>query len=239
MKKGEREMNKITLTIVAITLIWPVTAVANPIPIPRPASMPLEEMDIQIFPSGGTLHADFDGDFTFDYIPEDVTSMLFPVPPDAAGIGVWQAGVELPWDWSDQLYPTILPEIPLIPMIEWQGPFPIEGTVFTVQYNHDLIERPDEYIYFYALGTGKYFPTYDKTTTANFDIILPGGFDVGGVWLDYDAHAYEVVGSHLLITVESYFGPITKDLIVSIVPEPSMVSLLVLGVALLRRRRRA
>lgn len=192
-------------------------ASANPIPIPVPARMPLEEMYVEIQADGNDLHATFTGDFTFTYIPEDVNAMLFPVPADANNIGVWQDSNELPWAWSSELYPTILPEMPNIPMIEWRGPFPPNGVVLRVDYEHDLIERPNELIFFYALGTGKYFPTYDKTTTAYMDILLPESFTVAGVRLDKIPHEYNVVGSHLLITVESLFGPIVHDLIVSLV----------------------
>jgi parallel beta-helix repeat protein len=197
---------------------------ANPIPWPPPASMPLEDMHVEIKPDSNGLHALFTGDFTFDYIPEDVLSMLFPVPPDANNIRVWQDGVGLPWSWSGEEYPTILPEMPSIPMIVWLGPFPTTGAIFRVDYEHDLIKRPKEFIFFYALGTGKYFYTYEKTTIAYFDILLPPGFAVAGVWLDYTPHEYEVVDGHLYITVDSYFGPITNDLIVSLVQTPIYVA---------------
>ena len=188
---------------------------ANPIPIPPPASMPWEYMYVQIQPAGEELHAVFTGDFVFTHIPQDVQSMLFPVPPDACNIGAWMAAFPLAWAWSAEEYPTILPEIQTIPMIEWQGPFPLWGRVFRVDYEHDLIKRPTEFIFFYESGTGKYFATYDKTTTAYFDIELPVGYDVNGVWLDETPHEYQVVNRQLMITVESHFGPITNDLIVS------------------------
>jgi len=180
--------------------------------------MPLEDMYVEIQPCANGLHAVFTGDFTFEYIPEDVNSMLFPVPPDANNIRAWQDAIGLAWAWSGELYPTILPEMPNMPMIEWQGPFPLGGAVFTVDYEHDLIKRPTEFIFFYALGTGKYFPSYDKTTTAYFDILLPKCFEVAGVWLDESPHEYEIVDGHLMVTVESWFGPITNDLIVSLLP---------------------
>ena len=72
--------------------------------------------------------------------------MLFPVPPDATGIQVWQDHVELPWIWRDGLYPTVLPETTEIPMFESQGPFPINGAVFTVDHEHDLGQRPEEFV---------------------------------------------------------------------------------------------
>jgi len=209
-------MEKLVFTLIMI--LATVTSVsANPIPWPPPASMPQEDMYIQIQSNDG-LHAVFTGDFTFTHIPEDVNSMLFPVPPDANNIRVRQDGVELAWAWSSERYPTVLPEMPTVPMINWQGPFPAGGAVFRVDYEHKLFERSGEFIFFYALGTGKYFPTYEKTTTANFDILLPAGYTVKGVWLDEAKHDYVVVGSHLTVTVESYFGPITHDLIVSLVP---------------------
>jgi hypothetical protein len=204
------------VTLASSSTIKPLSA--NPIPFPLPASMPLENMHIRITPSADGLDAVFTGEFTFTHIPEDVSSMLFPVPSDANKIRVTADNVELPWTWSSEEYPTILPETPTIPMIEWQGPFPTGGAVFGVDYEHSLIKRPNEFIFFYAVGTGKYFPTYEKTTTAYFDILLPPGFEAAGVWLDDTPHEYEVIGQHLMITVQSLFGPITNDLIVSLVP---------------------
>jgi hypothetical protein len=207
-----------TLIFILAGLVLAIPCEANPIPVPPPASMPLEDMHIQIQAVDGQLHATFTGEFTFNYIPEDVQSMLFPLPPDADNIGVWQDGSPLAWAWTAELYPTILPEIPTIPMIGWPGPFPLGGAVFRVDYEHNLIKRPTEFIFFYASGTGKYFPTYDKTTTAYFDIELPVGYAVAGVWLDETPHQYQILDGHLMVTVESLFGPITNDLIVSLVP---------------------
>ena len=217
-------MRKRSLIAVLGVVMLSQATLANPIPSPLPASMPLEEMWIDIERTENALYATFAGDFTFNYIPTDVASMFFPVPVGASNVHVRQDGAALSWTWSsEEHYPTILPEMPTIPMIEWPGPFPESGAVFTVEYEHELIERPDEFIFFYALGTGKYFPTYEKTTTAYFDILLPGDFDVAGVWLDETAHEYEVVGGHLMVTVESQFGPIVKDLIVSLVPQPAII----------------
>ena len=203
------------------------TTLANPIPWPPPASMPLEEMKIQIQTMENGLHAQFSGDFTFDHIPDEVNSMLFPVPPDATNIQVYQNAIELSWTWSSENYATILPEIPTIPMIEWEGPFSIEGCIFTVKYEHKLIERPDEFVFFYALGTGRYSQTYDKITTAYFDITLPSAYKVNGVWLDDSPHDYSIFTlfnvTRLMINVQSSFGPIEKDLIVSLVPNLCLI----------------
>jgi len=205
-------------TVIFAILVTAAIVSANPLPVPPPANMPAEEMYVQIQPDGNGLHAVFTGLFTFVYIPKDVKSMLFPVPPDANNIRVWADSNELPWTPSEREYPTILPEMPNIPMIEWQGPFHPNGAVFRVDYEHDLIERPNSFLFFYALGTGKYFPSYEKTTTAHFDILLPDRYTVASVCLDETPHEYKVLGSHLVLTVKSYFGPIVNDLIVSLVP---------------------
>lgn len=206
-------------TCIAIALLLSAPAWANPIPWPPPASMPLEDMTVEIVQVGTKLHARFEGDFTFDYIPADVTAMLFPVPPDSSNIVVTQDGVPLEWTWSDELYPTVLPEFPTIPMIRWSGPFPERGVLLHVGYEHDLIQRPGEFIFFYANGTGKYFPTYEKTTTAYFDITYPLGHLVNGVHWDDWPYAYQVDGYHLGLTVQSQFGPIVHDVIVSLIPD--------------------
>ena len=113
-------------------------------------------------------------------------------------------------------------------MIEWKGPFPTEGCIFTVEYEHKLIERPDEFIFFYASGTGTYFSTYEKITTAYFDIKFPSTYKVGSVCLDNDPHDYQVLPmgniSQLTIVVQSEFGPITKDLIVSLVTKQQCIT---------------
>ena len=209
-------------TMVLAQIAW-----ANPIPWPPPASMPLEEMWVDIQATEDRLYATFAGDFTFDYIPSDVATMMFPVPVGASNIRVRQDhSTDLPWSWSDESYPTVFQECPSLPMVEWAGPFPENGAVFTVEYEHDLIWRwytfAPEAMFVYALGTGKYFDTYDKTTTAIFDISLPlfAGFVFGGVWLDHtplDPSAYELVGSELSMTLTSQFGPFTRDLVVSLV----------------------
>lgn len=210
----------------------PSAATANPIPFPVPASMPLEEMHIAI---GSNGHVSFQGLFTFDYIPATVSSMLFPMPPENVGnIHVYEDAVELPWTWSGASYPTVLPEYSSLSMIEWSGPFPTGGAIFGVDYEHELITRPNSWVFFYSLGTGKYFPTYDKITTANFDIILPVANSVKGIYLDnmpLDPSLYTLDGTQLSITLTSEYGPFTQDLMIELnrLPEPGVLWLLSIG----------
>ena len=85
------------ISCVVLILALAGAAQGNPIPIPRPASMPLEEMWIQVQPLGGGYHVDFTGDFTFNSIPSDVTSMRFPMPLGSSAQSVSMDSVPLPW----------------------------------------------------------------------------------------------------------------------------------------------
>jgi hypothetical protein len=222
--------------------VFSISLQANPIPVPTPASMPLEEMTVTI---DAARHVSFSGDFTFDSIPTTVAEMLFPLPPvNASNVTVRQDGVSLLWSPSSDTYPTVLPEYPLLSMFEWVGPFPAGGAVFTVEYEHDLFLRGSDWVFFYSLGTGKYFPTYDKLTTAIFEIYLPSTALLKAVLLDntpVDPSLYTLTGSRLDLTLTSEFGPFTKDLVLVLrIPEPATLGLLSIGLlGMLGRLRRS
>lgn len=234
MKLGGILRKTVEVCVLFSTLgMMPTALRANPIPLPVPASMPLEEMKITI---GEDRQVKFTGDFTFDFIPTDVTKMQFPLPPQNPDIvEVFQNSMPLPWELSSDTYPTVLPEYPFLSMFEWSGPFPEDGAVFTVNYEHELFQRSQDWIFFYSLGTGKYFPTYDKITTAQFEIYLPSNLILKKILLDdmpVDPNLYSLNGSILEMTLTSQFGPFTKDLIIEFesVPEPtSTQGLLALG----------
>mgnify|MGYP001826480864 FL=1 len=244
-------MRSNTITFLAASILISPSALANPIPVPVPASMPLEEMSIVI---GGAGHVTFTGDFTFDFIPvgfctglnlpacEEVTKMQFPLPPEnPSNVAVYQDGRELTPMPSPDIYPTVLQEHPMLPMFEWLGPFPLDGAIFTVKYEHDVFARDDTWVLFYSLGTGKYFPTYDKVTTALIDIFLPPSGELLEVLLDLtpvEPSAYTLTGNKLSISLTSDYGPFTKDLIVSYaIPEPASTWLIAVGIILLAQNR--
>ncbi len=227
-------MNKLApRCLVAMVTLLPAYLLANPIPLPTPASMPLEEMRISI-DNGG--HVVFEGRFTFDAIPATVDAMRFPLPPvNASNLQLKQDGVPQPWALTTDTYPTVLPEFAALAMFEWQGPFPAAGAVFTVDYEHDLFQRGSDWVLFYSLGTGKAFPTYDKVTTAHFEIDLPPAATLKSIALDstpIDPRHYRLSGARPDLTLTSDFGPFSRDLILLMsLPEPATI--LLTGVAML------
>ncbi len=192
-------------------------AAGNPIP------PPVEEwLDVRIEPSTGTLRARVDGDFGFLPTMDFPTTMSFPVPPQSTIVGIWQETDPLAWEWIPDRYSTVLPEMPTIPMLQWTvlAPLPIYHVTFHAIYEHDLIRRPGEYIFFYALGSGRYMTGtgIQHGLAAWINVHLLPGTHVYGVWLNQHPHEFAVCGDTLEITVFSLNEPETRDLMVSLAP---------------------
>jgi len=158
---------------------------ANPIPIPG-LLMPEEFIDVRIVDGPDGLRAIVDGRYPFVNREHLEVTMLYPVAPDSTDIGVWMDNLPLAWDWSHETYPTILPEWPELPMIQWDiSPVPPEFTI-TAHYEHDVVRRPDEWVYLYPMGTGKYFDTFAEETVAHVSVGLPNPVLPKGVFRDHD-----------------------------------------------------
>ncbi len=216
------------MAALAVLTLSPTYPSANPLP---PVSMPREEMQITI---GTERHVTFFGTFFYDSFPWWVGFLDFPLPPvNASNIRVFQDGSEQPWEPSPLIYSTVLPEYPELSMFRWYGPFPAGGTVFIVEYEHQLFERGEDLVFFYSLGTGKYFTTYDEITDAIFTIDLPHRSVLKSIELDdtpVDPSNYTLSGTRLELTLTSQFGPFTSDLILTIqVREPPTAALLGIG----------
>ena len=236
------------IVVIAIVAISGVVS-ANPIPWPLPASMPLEDMystldEIDV----GGLSENFVGDYYFSYIPSDLELMKYPLPPESDGVAVsmgklpedWQFDPSLlyivhemrpdmdlvPWNHIGELYPTVVPEWPGIPMIAWGQPFP-QKALYSVKYQHNLLQRGRDYIYFYALGTGKYYSTYQKQAISFLDISMPVQYNMLRLFLDKTPHAFATTTEldqqgrkRTIVSVyaAAQFGPFTRDIIGQIRP---------------------
>ncbi len=208
--------------LLATVIVWLASearALTNPLPPPRMESI---EVSIERTSEPEVLHARFDGEFTYWVAYSDFpTTMAFPVPPQTEILGVWQFEAPLTWFPIPDRYTTILPEMPTIPMIQWQvlPVTPGYDVTFRVAYEHDLIRRSDECVYYYALGSGRYqidHPLYDELLSI-FDIRIPVGFDVRHVRLDNDPIPFSFTPPNLWIYFFSS-EPVTRDLIVILAP---------------------
>lgn len=192
-------------------------------PDPAGLEMPSVEINVEIKRGDKMPHAFYSGEFTFEHIPPSLKKMMVLVQPDANNIGIWMNDSQLEWQLSDELFPTSLPEIPEMPLIEWYGPFPESGGIVKVDYDHDLIERQGEFIYFYPFNL--YSGTRDSIMNASATIQLPTRFEVAGVWLDNVPYEYSVTNHKLQITTQAEYGSnVTKELLVSLVPRVHVTS---------------
>lgn len=191
---------------------------------PLPVTPCLEGIHVTVAESTGTLVASFTGTFYFTpHLPDEITTMTFPLPPDAQITQVVLNGSPVSWNWiPGAFYPTQVPEQPLLPMIGWDVP-PGSGLVsLHVEYSHALIRRGHGYIFLYALGTGKYSRNYDVPTEAKFEIELPPGYGIGSVSLDDDPWPWSVDQGKLQVDVYTEEHPETRDLIVRLAPQHSL-----------------
>jgi hypothetical protein len=137
------------------------------------------------------------------------------------------------WTTELEFYHTWIPESVIwqIPLFKWEGPFPSTGALYRVEYEYDLIPRsvyldyilydpdylcvsslipPDikEYVFIYSFSTGS---TSHVPTQAEIDILLPDDYfisdvlmvDLGGISTRCSPVSYQVVGCHLLISLDS------------------------------------
>ena len=253
------------LLVCVVVLLGAWLAHANPIPVPLPASMPLEDMYSELLEIDGDtgLRDHFQGDYYFSYIPKDLHMMKYPVPPNPDGSHIVDVPVSFgrlpddwtftpgslpglhmpfppllpqPWYYIRELYPTVVPGWPGIPMIAWNAPlnadpgdvvvqsdptFPPTG-LYRVNYEYNMRRWGRGWLYFYAIGTGKYYSTYQKEAIAFLDITMPRHLMMSRLFLDHDPHAFAVTceGDNTVVSVyaTAQFGPFTKDIIGVVVP---------------------
>lgn len=196
------------------------TALANPIPIPT-VLMPEEFIDASIREQADGFLAVVDGRYPFENLGYKSLRMLYPVAPGASKISVWMDGVPLRWEWSQETYPTILPEWPHLPMIEWTiTPVP-DAFEIAAHYEHGIVRRPGELAFLYPMGTGKYLDTYAKQTTAHVGIAMPDRYLPKGLFRDDAPVPFRLAApASRAVTAEIKsrpFEPLKEDLVLTLI----------------------
>jgi hypothetical protein len=190
------------------------SGMANPIPIPT-LIMPSENIDVSISPSAEGYNATVVGIYPFTNENCENVIMYFPIPSDADNVSVKMDENNIPWTSVDNIYPTVLGNLP---MIAWEiAPVP-DNFVITVSYEHSLTTDGENYTFLYAMGTGKYLNTYAKETTAYVNITMPIECGSINVYLDNEPTLFDRTTENnkvviSLTVVSEMFQPLTKDLI--------------------------
>ena len=164
----------IGILIIVLAFSFMVNCVlSNPVPVPA-LSMPFEYIYATIFLKDGELIANVTGTYTFVNFENENVTMRYPVPPDATVVYVKVGNKSLNWQFTDEKYQTYLGNYT---MIEWFiKPVP-ESFNVTVSYFHPLhLRSPQislgEYVFLYAMGTGRLLTNQHKQTTAYVTIKL-------------------------------------------------------------------
>jgi len=135
---------------------------ANPIPVPS-IMMPYEYITADVIVRNGTTLVKVEGTYIFVSFFRNV-SMSYPIPPNSTQVVVKMDGDEISYSYSSKIYPTILGDFQFI---NWTLAVPDSGGfAIEVDYEHLLPEIEGNYTFLYAMGTGKYWELYDKSTTA-------------------------------------------------------------------------
>lgn len=239
-KEEGRKMNKkVALVVLISVFLWTSFdlqfckfATANPIPFPIIA-MPEEYINATISPDEeGIVYAEVNGLYPFYNAGYENVTMYYPVPPGSGEILVMMNETSLEWSYSDKNYSTVVGDFP---MIEWViKPVPKSFEIRTRYYY--LVPKDGIYSFLYAMGTGRYFYTYAKETTAYVSIniskkIAPteSSIDVYTIWYDKETGKwlwkkwnYTIVAKDntwlISLKVSGWFGPLINDLLVTINP---------------------
>lgn len=218
-----------------VTMFARARAGANPIPIPT-LLMPEEYINATISPGdGGILYAQVDGLYPFKNLGHRNVSMYYPVPPGAGEISVKMDDTSLDWNYSDENYPTVIGDFP---MINWTvEPVPDNFTIGTY-YEHPLPKIDGNYTFLYAMGTGRYLDTYAKQTTAYVRIRMDVAFDDLNVYTTaFNATTEEWIWNPtnytltqengkwiiLLTVVSDMWTPLVEDLLLTFKPRATSV----------------
>jgi hypothetical protein len=179
-------VTRVLLAASVLGLMVSFYASANPIAMPNGSYID-EDLHIRILPDGNSLKATVTSEFTLYPQTYAVATILFPVPRDTRNVSVFlvEGLVQTPlaWHWSTDPwnYTTIVPEEPNLPIIQWDGNWAVNTTThFKVTYQHDLIDRPDEKVFFYASGVSKLSGT-TQFFNVDFDVNLPPCYSVSSL----------------------------------------------------------
>lgn len=189
----KRIVSAIILTLLLAIVPPSFTIRANPVPYPV-IGMPYEYIYANITVNSSGAYARVNGTYPFENYGFQNISMYYPLPKNSTNISVKIDGNPVPWSYSNNTYPTIFGDLP---MINWTlffiNPYP-EYFSLEVDYEHAVPIIDQNFTYFYAMGTwmnllGEIYPFYapTKQTTAYVTVDINMAHT-----LALEIHAYEI-----------------------------------------------
>ena len=244
--RGEIFVMRKVIFLASILIVLHISTLVHGNPIPAPNA--IEEIHADIYEVEGKLYDHFSAEYFCSFSsPEEVNEILYPIIDGVTsltlqgstgseyGVHNWE---DVTWEWSESDYPTVLPEYPTIPIMRWPWPFPViernenwMETLFKVSFDHELIKRDDEFIFFYPMGVWKILENIpNEYREIILQIAIPDDYMVRNAWLDNDTCNYSMWGNGCLLVfyVPDNLNPysslslenLNKDIIVSIGPKP-------------------
>jgi len=232
-------MNK-KLVLLALVSVFTFSAVftarfiplvtANPVPYPT-IRMPYEYIDATISLDEGVMKAKVNGTYTFENHGYYFVTMYYPVPPDSEGISVKLGNTLLDWNYSNWNYSTVIGDFP---MIWWSIEDTPEHFNVTTYYEHPVPLIDGNYMFLYAMGTGRFLADWPTLTTAyvtiriGMDIASPETLnlytieDSSGTWIWKPAN-YTITPEtgtwKIISTFQSEFlEPLKEDVLLTFTP---------------------
>lgn len=232
-----KAVSGIMLTLMFMMLLAPWTrldmpVVANPIPVPT-LIMPEEYINVTLSSGDGKVLTKVNGTYPFVNINYSTVKMDYPVPPNATSISVEMNGTSLDWTYNTKVYSTVIGDWP---MINWTiSPVPSHFEVKTY-YEHPVPLIGNNYMFLYAMGTGRYLETYAKETTAYVRIRMETNYtalrvytvgNVSGEWV-WKSVSYTIIRENTtdIITLNvtsQQFEPLKEDLLLTFSTDPTAV----------------
>jgi len=211
-------IRRMTVTIIALAiLLYPIPSLTSANPIPTPTIMMTDEyINALIYQKDGSCWAYVYCRYPFKNVGYSTVTMKFPVPPNSEDISVFVDNLPVYWSWSEEKYST---EIGEYGMITWKIDNPPEEFEVKVVYRHKLVDAAGEYVFLYALGTGRYMEYYAKQVTAHIRMAVTGVAESYAVRLGSETidsgRADETPLTLRYDLQSSMFRPFTEDFVFS------------------------
>lgn len=206
--------SRITFLVVAFGL-WMNTS-ATPITLPGSSMMEPAQVHVRVLNSS-PMQASVTCVYTYTQLAPNVDRFVIPVPNGATGVVAWIEGQRMQHSVSDIVYPTTIPEAPVLQMVEIWGGWSTAGVVLTVSYRMPLIMRGDDGYYYYPAGYAKLAEADPAgVPTVVFFDETPWVLDIAEMWLEGQPHPFELYSNFATTVISADDESASLDLMAKV-----------------------